>query len=114
MTDPYTFVRLGEDNPHRRSYDQFRAMLFVYLHQARGRQSQLARHLRISRQSAHRWFAVPHVSPPAWVALSANVWLHSQLTLQSRAALLAAVCPPGGGQPRPTKPFPQTTQKVLL
>jgi len=111
---PYSFVRLGEDNPHRRAYDQFRAMLYAFLTQQRGRQSQLARHLRITRQSAHRWFACPHVCPPAWVMLSANVWLNRQLTLESRTTLLAAVCPPGGGHLRPTQTHPQATQKVLI
>jgi len=54
---PAHFVRLGEDNPHHARYQQFRGMLFAYLRQARGRQSALATHLRVNRQTASRWFA---------------------------------------------------------
>jgi len=111
MTTAVNLVRLGQDNPHVRAFTQFRLMLGTFLHERRGRASQLARHLHVTRQSVHRWFAGPLVVGPPWAHLAANVWLHRQLTPEARTALLARLRPPGEGQPkhRTTTPHPQIT-----
>jgi len=95
MTAPHQHVRLGQDNPHVRAYSEFRAMLHTFVHERRGRASQLARHLHVTRQSVHRWFRGPVVVGPPWAHLAANVWLHRQLTPQARTDLLARIRPPG-------------------
>ena len=112
MSNGPSFVRLGEDNPHRRAYDQFRAMLYAFLRQRRGRQSQLARHLHVRRQTISRWVTLAHSSAPAWAALASNVWMHRQLTPETRNALLASACPPGARQPK-TKPRTSHQQLTL-
>jgi len=95
MTAARDLVRLGGDNPHIRAFAQWVAMLRTFLAERRGRASQLARHLRVRRQSVSRWFAGPRVVGPAWAHLAANVWLHRQLTPQARTELLARIRPPG-------------------
>ena len=114
MITPAHFVRLGEDNPHQARYQQFRGMLFAYLRQARGRQSALATHLHVNRQTASRWFASPLTSPPAWAALAANVWLHSRITAEARTHLLSLVSPPGERLAKPQRTHPTPTQQSLI
>ena len=114
MITPAHFVRLGEDNPHQARYQQFRGMLFAFLRQARGRQSALATHLHVNRQTASRWFASPHTSPPAWAALAANVWLHSRITAEARSHLLSLVSPPGQRQPNQKRANTTPTQQSLI
>jgi hypothetical protein len=107
-----TDVRLGRDNPHQRRYRQYIGMLQLFCRSKRGRASALARHLHVNRQAVSRWFAGERTLAPAWAALAANVWLHSQITPQQRNQLLALARPPGARQPKSDSPHPRTQLRL--
>jgi hypothetical protein len=71
------------NNPHEIRFNRWIVeKLRPWLREKRGRQSQLARHLLVSRQSVHRWFIGRQVTP-GWAAVATNIWFNQQLVLRS-------------------------------
>lgn len=61
----------------RAAYGRWQLELAVWIGQRRGRASELARWLGVSRQQVSRWFVRPTyhwTRIPAWAAVSANVF----------------------------------------
>lgn len=97
------FVRLGRDEQHKQNFSAWLKLLRRYLEMERGRNSRLAEHLGVNRQTCWRWFFQEHGRIPAWAAVTTNIWLAGKLTPQAYNLLKRAACPPGERQAKPSE-----------
>lgn len=66
-------------NPHQEAFEAWLDKLKLFLLATRGRQTRLAQHLGVRRQSVHRWFIERRTPPPAWAAVAANIWYNARI-----------------------------------
>ena len=65
---------------HERAFDAWvGGKLLPHLEAKRGRYSELARHLEVSRQRVHRWLKCQYSVIPGWAAVAMNIWFNEQV-----------------------------------
>ncbi len=83
-------------NPHEIAFKQWMYnKAKPWLTSKRGRYSELARHLQVSRQTVSRWFTHEWSTVPGWAGVAMNIYLNrlwqAEQTIQSNAVVTPQV-----------------------
>jgi len=94
LSKPINTVAPEADKPNKpkpvnwqRNFQFWRERCAFWLRSGRGRQSDLARHLNVSRQTVWRWFFNPWSKFPGWAAVACNVYYYEQNGREADQAL---------------------------